>query len=97
MKQAILALCFAAAHAAFAGPPSGLDVTFASGDQRIAASWSVDNETGLPRDDLHISIDPIDKAANGDDAAVELRQCDVHRGVERIEAARRGFPLPRRR
>ncbi len=52
------------------GQPSGLDVTFASGDQRIAAAWSVDDETGLPRDDLHISIDPIDKAASSDDAAV---------------------------
>jgi len=52
------------------GRPSGLDVTFASGDQRIAAAWSVDEQTGLPRDDLHISIDPIDKAAGGDDAAV---------------------------
>ena len=36
------------------GRPSGLDVTFASGDQRIAAAWSVDEQTGLPRDDLHI-------------------------------------------
>jgi hypothetical protein len=52
------------------GKPSGLDVTFASGDQRIAAAWSVDEQTGLPRDDLHISIDPIDKSASGDDAAV---------------------------
>lgn len=52
------------------GQPSGLDVTFASGDQRIAAAWSVDDQTGLPRDDLHISVDPIDKAASGDDAAV---------------------------
>jgi hypothetical protein len=52
------------------GKPSGLDVTFASGDQRIAASWSVDGRSGVPRDDLHISIDPIDKAASGDDAAV---------------------------
>ncbi len=52
------------------GRPSGLDVTFASGDQRIAAAWSVDERTGLPRDDLHISIDPIDKATSVDDAAV---------------------------
>ena len=52
------------------GRASALDVTFASGDQRIAAAWSVDERTGLPRDDLHISIDPIDKAAGGDDAAV---------------------------
>lgn len=52
------------------GKPSGLNVTFASGDQRIAAAWSVDAQSGLPRDDLHISIDPIDKAASGDDAAV---------------------------
>jgi len=52
------------------GRPSGLDVTFASGDQRIAAAWSVDEQTGLPRDELHISIDPIDKAAGGDDAVV---------------------------
>jgi len=50
--------------------PSGLDVTFASGDQRIAAAWSVDQQTGLPRDDLHISIDPVDKAAGDDDAVV---------------------------
>ena len=49
---------------------SGVDVTFASGDQRIAAAWSVDEQTGLPGDDLHISIDPIDKAAGGDDASV---------------------------
>ncbi len=52
------------------GRPSGLDVTFASGDQRIAAAWSVDEQTGLPRDDLHISIDPIDKAAGSDDASL---------------------------
>ncbi len=52
------------------GHPSGLDVTFASGDQRIAAAWSVDEQTGLPRGDLHISIDPIDKAAGSDDASV---------------------------
>jgi hypothetical protein len=52
------------------GRPSSLDVTFASGDQRIAAAWSVDEQTGLPGDDLHISIDPIDKAAGGDDASV---------------------------
>src|SRR5262249_38575116 len=52
------------------GKPSGLNVTFASGDQRIAAAWSVDAQSGLPRDDLHISIDPVDKAASGDDAAV---------------------------
>ncbi len=52
------------------GRPSGLDVTFASGDQRIAAAWSVDEQTGLPSDDLHISIDPIDKAAGSDDASL---------------------------
>jgi hypothetical protein len=52
------------------GRPSGLDVTFASGDQRIAAAWSVDEQTGLLRDDLHISIDPIDKAAGSDDASL---------------------------
>ncbi len=54
------------------GQPSGgrLDVTFASGDLRIGAAWSVDEQTGLPRDDLHISIDPLDKAASTDDAAV---------------------------
>jgi hypothetical protein len=52
------------------GRPSSLDVTFASGDQRIAAAWSVDEQTGLPGDDLHISIDPIDKAAGGDDGSV---------------------------
>ena len=52
------------------GKPSSLDVTFASGDQRISAAWSVDAQSGLPRDDLHISVDPVDKAASGDDAAV---------------------------
>ena len=53
-----------------AAQPPGLDLTFASGDQRIAASWSVDERTGLPRDDLHIAVDPIDKSAGTDDASV---------------------------
>jgi hypothetical protein len=61
-----------------AAQPPGLDVTFASGDQRIAASWSVDERTGLPRDDLHISVDPIDKSAGTDDAAVAAA-VDDHR------------------
>jgi hypothetical protein len=65
------------------GRPSGLDVTFASGDQRITAAWAVDEQTGLPRDDLHISIDPIDKAAGGDDAAVSAA---VEDGRELSEA-----------
>lgn len=53
-----------------AGQPAGPDITFASGDQRIVASWSVDDETGRPRDDLRIVVDPIDKAAGNDDAAL---------------------------
>lgn len=65
------------------GKPSGLDVTFASGDQRIAAAWSVDAQSGLPREDLHISIDPIDKAASGTDAALASA---VEAGSELSEA-----------
>lgn len=64
-------------------PTSGLDVTFASGDQRISAAWAVDERTGLPRDDLHISIDPIDKTAGGDDSAVASA---VESGRELTEA-----------
>lgn len=62
---------------------AGLDVTFASGDQRIAAAWAVDERTGLPRDDLHISIDPIDKTAGGDDSEVASA---VESGHELTEA-----------